>query len=319
MKSFISVVLLMFLAGQLIGQNCTISGTVNLNDLDRTSCDGPNAAFTPTTLVGIDSVIITGTLTTDGSNQTAGTGYSLQINSRGVMDIQDNTAQFAGKIKKGANLDLNAKLFLPSGAGVAVEARASLKTNGNSSDLLRIGGNNIVIGNGRCDEVDDPDTDPPYCGGGSIIGPIGFDENVINTEGGLPIKLRNFMSILSDNTVRLKWQTISEENVDYFSIERSEDGDIFYEIGTVQGHGNSNDPIDYSFVDENPLFGTSFYRLNAIDYDGTYEKFQTLSVEFIPDDLQVSIYPNPGNSDNMTLRLGSPSEAKLKTISIIYT
>jgi hypothetical protein len=135
----------------------------------------------------------------------------------------------------------------------------------------------------------------------------------------LAIVLGKFNASQQSNSVELEWQTISEENFDYFSIERSEDGDIFYEISSVPGHGNSNDPIDYSFVDENPLFGTSFYRLNAIDYDGTYEKFQTLSVEFIPDDLQVSIYPNPGNSDNMTLRLGSPSEAKLKTISIIYT
>jgi hypothetical protein len=56
--------------------------------------------------------------------------------------------------------------------------------------------------------------------------------------------------------------------------------------------------------------------LNAIDYDGTYEKFQILPVEFIPPDLQVSIYPNPGNNNNMKLRLGLPTEAKIKTVSV---
>ncbi|MFT7032715.1 MAG: hypothetical protein ACJA2S_001216 [Cyclobacteriaceae bacterium] len=137
------------------------------------------------------------------------------------------------------------------------------------------------------------------------------DNNVI-----LPIVLGRFELVKLERSVELEWQTITEENFDFFSIERSEDGENFYEIGTVPGHGNSNDPIDYSFVDKNPLFGTSFYRLNAIDYDGTYEKFQILPVEFIPPDLQVSIYPNPGNNNNMKLRLGLPTEAKIKTVSV---
>ncbi len=132
----------------------------------------------------------------------------------------------------------------------------------------------------------------------------------------LPIVLSKFVyEIFKDNLI-LNWETISEENFDTFSIERSEDGINFYEIGTVLGNGNSSKRIQYSYVDKNPLFGTSFYRLNAIDYDGTYEKFQSLSVEYIPNELNVSFYPNPGNGHNLSIQLGLPIDAKFKSVSV---
>ena len=151
--------------------------------------------------------------------------------------------------------------------------------------------------------------------GGTGIKPTG-DITCADMVAWLPIVLGSFDATPANNVITLEWETISEENFDFFSIERSEDGENFYEIGTTPGHGNSNDRIQYSFEDDNPLFGLSFYRLNAIDHDGTYEKFQILPVQFVPNDLQVSIYPNPGKGNNMRLRFGLPTEAKIKTVSV---
>jgi len=132
----------------------------------------------------------------------------------------------------------------------------------------------------------------------------------------LPIVLGSFVYKIYKNNIVLDWETISEENFDFFSIERSEDGENFYEIGTVPGNGNSTERMKYSYVDANPVFGTSFYRLNAIDYDGSYEKFQSISIEYIPNELNVTLYPNPGNGKGMSINLGLPIEAKLKTVKI---
>ena len=177
-------------------------------------------------------------------------------------------------------------------------------------------GNTILIGNGGCDTANgEEDTSPPYCAADGITGPTGFDQTG-ETPSVLPIVLGKFSALVSKNSIELEWQTITEENFDFFSIERSNDGENFYEIGTVPGHGNSNQPIDYSFTDDNPIFGKSYYRLNAIDYDGSYEKFQILSVEFIPDALQISIYPNPSKSENMNILLALPVEAQIKTIDV---
>ena len=84
----------------------------------------------------------------------------------------------------------------------------------------------------------------------------------------------------------------------------------------MPGHGNSTQRIQYSFVDENPIFGIAFYRLNAIDYDGSYEKFQSIAVEYVPNELNASLYPNPGNGESLNIKLGLPQEAKLKTVSV---
>lgn len=106
-----------------------------------------------------------------------------------------------------------------------------------------------------------------YGGGGSDAFIAAFTNS-----GGLPIELLSFnLSKVYQNSV-LKvfcdWQTASEFNNNYFSIERSRDGNYFEVIGELAGSGNSNMTIKYHFTDENPLFGNSYYRLRQTDFDG---------------------------------------------------
>jgi hypothetical protein len=76
----------------------------------------------------------------------------------------------------------------------------------------------------------------------------------------LPIELLSFNAeAFSSGYVQLNWKTISETNNDYFSIERSADGLNFELMGIVDGAGNSNQILDYSTRDLNPLSGTGYY------------------------------------------------------------
>ena len=84
----------------------------------------------------------------------------------------------------------------------------------------------------------------------------------------LPVELVHFDAICDKSHVLLTWTTGSESNSDRFEIERSADGSVFEVIGTVHAAGNSQSPIEYSFVDERPL-STGYYRLYQIDYDGS--------------------------------------------------
>ncbi len=212
----------------------------------------------------------------------------------GSIDISDNNARLkllgensAIQLGEGAHLD-------GGGANSARLVIGDTEIKGPVIDNLAYPNqlNEANLAAGGCAQTGDCDDDP------------------------LPIVLGKFSTSVQENYVVLEWETISEENFDFFSIERSEDGENFYEIGTVPGNGNSTERIQYSYVDNNPVFGTSFYRLNAIDYDGTYEKFQSISIEFLPNELNVSLYPNPGNGKDMRIQLGLPVEAKLKTVSI---
>jgi hypothetical protein len=68
----------------------------------------------------------------------------------------------------------------------------------------------------------------------------------------------------------MEWTTASEINNDYFAIERSDQNFDFYEIGRVRGAGNSNNTLNYSFID--PMFNdqTTYYRIKQVDYNGEF-------------------------------------------------
>jgi len=85
----------------------------------------------------------------------------------------------------------------------------------------------------------------------------------------LPVNITSIKAYILENaTVQIEWQTASEINNDYFIIERSRDGRIFDNIGTVEGAGYSNQNLYYDYIDKNTYQGVSYYRLKQIDYDG---------------------------------------------------
>jgi hypothetical protein len=86
----------------------------------------------------------------------------------------------------------------------------------------------------------------------------------------LPITLISFTARAIDNEiVTTHWVTASEVNNDYFTVERSTDAQNWEQVGTVQGAGNSTTTLNYTFIDQAPLSGLSYYRLKQTDFDGT--------------------------------------------------
>lgn len=94
----------------------------------------------------------------------------------------------------------------------------------------------------------------------------------------LPVELLYFRSAVEQNKVILDWATSSEENFDYFIVERSNDGINYETIAEVKGAGWSQTNQYYQFADEFPVAGISYYRLQSIDFDGYTEIFQAVSV-----------------------------------------
>lgn len=95
-------------------------------------------------------------------------------------------------------------------------------------------------------------------------------ENSSTCVSPLPIILSDFtVKKVNDKSI-IKWTTLTEINNDYFIIERSTDGKRFEEINKTKGSGNSNQTINYQFVDYRPKEGINYYRLKQVDFDGTY-------------------------------------------------
>ena len=114
-------------------------------------------------------------------------------------------------------------------------------------------------------------------------------------QGGVAAVLDEYDSIESHiNDTLDAGAGLCHEEVVRFTVERSEDGLDFEFLTYVKGAGNSNTLRDYSYIDANPLYGVSYYRLMQTDYDGTSETFPMVSVEYaLQQDIEIAVYPNP--------------------------
>jgi len=96
----------------------------------------------------------------------------------------------------------------------------------------------------------------------------------------LPIDLIDFKADAREKHVDLTWRTANEINNDYFTLERSQDGLSFEELAEIDGAGNSNIELSYSYQDKNPYYGVSYYRLKQTDFDGSVSYSSVERVEF---------------------------------------
>jgi len=118
-----------------------------------------------------------------------------------------------------------------------------------------------------------------------------IDDLRIETGPLLPIELVYFEAKDEDEHVRTQWETSSEIDNDYFTIERSQDAQTWEALGQIDGAGNSNEVLNYSFLDENPLEGLSYYRLKQTDFHGDLSHSSVRSV--YRTEQEIEVYPNP--------------------------
>jgi endo-1,4-beta-D-glucanase Y len=131
-----------------------------------------------------------------------------------------------------------------------------------------------------------------------------------------PVHFASFNGVAEDQDVLLNWSTASEENNDYFSVERSEDGENFTEIGKVRGGGNSTTLLNYSFLDQSAFSPIVYYRLRQNDINGMFQYSNIIIVNRI-DQTAISIVPNPFTHETSIIVSGKENEkAFLEVIDI---
>jgi hypothetical protein len=95
----------------------------------------------------------------------------------------------------------------------------------------------------------------------------------------LPVTLVAFTGKPTNgNDVVLNWTTASEQNSDYFDIERSDNGVDFENIAKIYSHGNSNVIQNYSYTDNSVTTVAPYYRLKSVDLNGSYQYSKTINV-----------------------------------------
>ncbi len=108
-------------------------------------------------------------------------------------------------------------------------------------------------------------------------------------EDPLPIQLWYFTAtVIADRHVELEWGTLSEQNNYGFFVQKSQNETSgFTDIpgSFVAGHGTTNDPHEYSWIDTSTSPGQWYYRLKQMDFDGTLHYTDAERV-YIPEELQ---------------------------------
>ncbi len=204
---------------------------------------------------------------------------NISINARITLFV-DASMVFTGKL----NLKAGSLIYLVSSAGKII-------SNGSgNSDHLNIGG--VRAWDGK-----DPDRTGP-----GAFGPTW-------QAGILPVKLSYFTAVDNQQTVHLSWATTSEEHFQKFIVERSGEGAVFEEVGEVAGRGFDIHDIesDYIFEDDAPLAGYNYYRLKAIDLDGTFEYFGVKAVQ-VNARKKLAVYPNPTSGQSISFDANFDSE-----------
>jgi len=137
----------------------------------------------------------------------------------------------------------------------------------------------------------------------------------------LPVELASFQGYEENCSVVLDWTTLSETDNEFFKLERSYDGETFEVIATINGAGNSSQPINYSYTD-NRVSTTNYYRLSQIDLDGTTTTFKTIHINSTCYDEGNSftmgeVFPNPVANGPVTIKFHSV--AAVQNAQIIIT
>ncbi|WP_420575781.1 T9SS type A sorting domain-containing protein [Ekhidna sp.] len=211
--------------------------------------------------------------------------FDIIIQDGGFLQVADDfdAANLSGlDIQNGGTVDVGGDFT--TGAGSVTNIDGSMNVDGNFTnesfivDALLEGDGNLTVGGTYTNNGDDS----------------GFTGDLNGAP--LPVELVYFKGLVEGNSVKLEWLTSAEINNEGFEIQKSADGENFKVIGFVGGHGNSNQEHLYTFTDNNPYSGSSFYRFRQVDFDGQFEYSPIVLLNTdgqIGGDLEV--FPNPTN------------------------
>ncbi|HEY8898030.1 MAG TPA: T9SS type A sorting domain-containing protein, partial [Niastella sp.] len=190
-------------------------------------------------------------------------------------------------------------LTQPVNGSVAVNADGTFAIWRNSNAVTTLNFSYRLMDNGPDNDINTP-------------GDNMYDDATVTVNwpvaGALPVSLINFSAARIGSNVNLQWTTTFENNNSGFQIQRSTDNNIWENSGYVASlapGGNSSNPVNYQFKETNLAGGITWYRLVQTDKDNTATISSSVGVRGVERSARITIYPNPGTSDNMRVFFGS--------------
>jgi len=110
----------------------------------------------------------------------------------------------------------------------------------------------------------------------------------------LPVTLLSFTGQWLTNKVSLQWEVDQESGIDYYEVQRSDDGTNFEKIGTVSAI-NTSVRYTYPFTDLNLSKSLYYYRIKIIEKSGTVEFSSVILLKTNQSaaGVRIKVLPNP--------------------------
>jgi len=118
---------------------------------------------------------------------------------------------------------------------------------------------------------------------------------------GLPVSFTDVKAFEKGAGVQVEWTNATESDMSAYVIERSSNGVDFTAIGQTAPRSNQFDRVSYTYLDANPLSGTNFYRVKAVELTGKNVYTKALRVDIGRSPKGISLYPNPVRGSEITI------------------
>ncbi|MEP6727195.1 MAG: DUF1501 domain-containing protein, partial [Bacteroidota bacterium] len=121
-----------------------------------------------------------------------------------------------------------------------------------------------------------------------------FTSLPIFNQAALPVTILAFTGNWKNGEVSLQWTTDKETNIDYYQVQRSEDGVSFNNMGFVTAL-NVTSKHDYTFYDSSLQQSYYYYRVKVVEKSGIikYTSVLLLKDAQVVKGVRVKILPNP--------------------------
>jgi len=121
--------------------------------------------------------------------------------------------------------------------------------------------------------------------------------SIIYELGPLPVTLLSFTGKKTNSGNILEWVAGAEQDVAFYQLQRSSDGRDYKSINNQSASNNSAGISSYQFLDQMPLSGNNFYRLQINDKDGNKKLSNIVLLRVVDNgETLITLYPNPAAS-----------------------
>ncbi|MDB5207593.1 MAG: type sorting protein [Flavisolibacter sp.] len=111
----------------------------------------------------------------------------------------------------------------------------------------------------------------------------------------LPVTLIGFNAKRNNKYTEILWKTANENNIEYYTTERSDNGSYFYSLTQVRAH-NLPDIQDYFVADKKTVNQYAYYRLKIVSTGGNIQYSSVIKVSNLNPVTSLHLQSNPVKS-----------------------